>query len=405
MLIPDHSEKGSPIEVAVTADSFHFLTQGGQFKLPYVPGYMSNHGNVVISLAKFNRWLGEQVESLGVNVFPGFAGTQILEEGSFVTGVRTGDKGINAEGERKSNFEPGIDLRAKVTVFGDGPRGYLSKELIRQRNLSEGHTPQVYETGVKEVFEMPEGTTEPGRVIHTLGYPFGRDSIGGTWLYHMGGNLISVGLVMSLDNPDPFADQHRLYQQFKSHPFIEKMLSPGKPVQYGGKAISAGGYESIPKLTTDGAPARRRVCVDGRHAALERCSPRYEVGDARGGADLRSIEGKRLYRQDAGTVRDSLARELRGQVDAPHAQLSSCVVDRHAEGVLSSRHSTPDRWQRHPLARRCQRRFQNDQEHGRTTTAAQRKSRLPSTTVSITSTSYRTFTSQEPCTTRISHRT
>lgn len=252
-LLPDYRQQGCPIESDVTDDGFYFLTPKRALKLPYVPGYMSNHGNLIVSLSKLNRWLAQFVEGAGVNVFPGFAGVEILEEGSFVTGVRTGDKGINAGGERKGNFEPGIDLKAKVTVFGDGPRGYLSKELIRRRNLLEGKTPQVFETGVKEIFEMPPGRTEKGRVVHTLGYPFGRDCVGGTWMYHMDDNLISVGLVMPLDTADPFADQHGLFHEFKSHPFVKDMLKDGKPVQYGAKVICAGGYHSMPKLCVDGA--------------------------------------------------------------------------------------------------------------------------------------------------------
>ncbi len=252
-LIPDYKEKGCPVESVVNRDAFYFLTSSKSFKFPYVPPYMSNHGNEIISLAKLTRWLATLVEGAGVNIFPGFAGVEILEEGSYVTGVRTGDKGIDAKGERKSNFEPGIDLKAKVTVFGDGPRGYLSKELIRKRNLLHGKSCQVYETGVKEVFEMPPGRTEPGRVIHTMGYPFPRNSVGGTWMYHMDNNLISVGLVMPLDIDDPFADQHTLFQRYKQHPFVKGFLEGGKPIQYGAKVISAGGYYSVPKLYTDGA--------------------------------------------------------------------------------------------------------------------------------------------------------
>lgn len=252
-LIPDYADKGCPIESPVTEDAFYYLTSRNAHKVPYVPGYMSNHGNVVISLSKFNRWLGEQLATTDVNVFPGFAGVEILEDGSFVAGVRTGDKGINAAGERKGNFEPGIDLKSRVTIFGDGPRGYLSKQLIADRGLLEGRSTQVYETGVKEIFELPDGRTEPGRVIHTLGYPFKKDSVGGTWMYHMGGGLVSIGLVLPLDAKDPFADQHALFQQYKQHPFVRKFLDGGKPTQYGAKVISAGGYYSMPKLYTDGA--------------------------------------------------------------------------------------------------------------------------------------------------------
>jgi len=252
-LIPDYKDQGCPIESEVTDDGFYFMTGSKALKLPYVPGYMSNHGNEIVSLAKLNRWLATKVEEAGINIFPGFAGTDILEEGGYVTGIGTGDKGINANGERKGNFEPGIDLKSRVTVFGDGPRGYLSKELIRRRGLLDGKTPQVFETGVKEIFEMPEGRTTKGRVIHTLGYPFPRDNVGGTWIYQMDNNLISIGLVMPLDAEDPFADQHKLFTEFKAHPFVKSILEGGKPIQYGGKVISSGGYYSMPKLCVDGA--------------------------------------------------------------------------------------------------------------------------------------------------------
>lgn len=251
-LIPDYKDKGCPIESAVTSDGFYFLTRSGQLRVPYVPGYMSNHGYEIVSAAKLNRWLAQQVEAAGVNVFPGFAGVEVLEEGDRVAGVRTGDKGINARGERKGNFEPGIDLKAGVTIFGDGPRGYLSKELIRKRDLAAGKPRQVFETGVKEVFEMPEGRTEKGRVVHTLGFPFPRDTAGGTWIYQME-NHVSIGLVMPLDAKDPLIDQHTLFLEFKRHPFVRKILDGGNPVQYGAKVISSGGYFSIPKLYTNGA--------------------------------------------------------------------------------------------------------------------------------------------------------
>jgi electron-transferring-flavoprotein dehydrogenase len=252
-LVPDYRERGCPIESAVTDDGIYFLSGSRAYRIPYVPSYMSNHGNEIVSLAKLNRWLGKRVEESGVNVFPGFAGVEILESDTYVTGVGTGDKGINAKGERKGNFEPGIDIRAKATVFGDGPRGYLSKELIRRRGLLAGRHGQVFETGIKEVFEMPAGRTFTGRVVHTMGYPFPRDTVGGTWMYHMGDNLISVGLVMPLDAGDPYIDQHTLFQKFKQHPFVREALQGGKPIQYGAKVISAGGYYSIPKLCVDGA--------------------------------------------------------------------------------------------------------------------------------------------------------
>ncbi len=252
-LIPDYEEKGCPIEKKVTSDAVYYLRETSHFKLPFLPPSMSNHGMFVISLAKFCRWLSGLVENEGVNIFPGFAGVEILEEDSRVVGVRTGDKGIDPEGNRKSNYEPGIDLRAKVTVFGDGPRGFLSKQLIKNHDLLAGKSIQVYETGVKEVFEVPPGRADEGRVIHTMGYPLKPDCVGGSFIYNMGDNLVAIGLVVPLDYKDPLLNPQQLLQLLKLHPFVKKLLDGGKSVYYGAKVISAGGYHTIPKLCTDGA--------------------------------------------------------------------------------------------------------------------------------------------------------
>jgi electron-transferring-flavoprotein dehydrogenase len=252
-LIPDFAEKGCPVDKKIDSEDVFYLSEKGSFRLPITPPSMRNHGNYTLSLAKFTRWLGGLVEGMGVNVFPGFTGVEIVEEGPAVVGVRTGDKGIDKNGERKSNFEPGIDLKAKLTIFGDGARGYMSKQLISQRKLDAGKATQVYETGVKEVFEMPDGVVDRGRVVHTMGYPFKPDSVGGTWIYYMNDNMMSVGLVTPLDYRDPFIQPHDQLQQFKAHPTISKILEGGKSVAYGAKVITAGGYYSIPKLYTAGA--------------------------------------------------------------------------------------------------------------------------------------------------------
>jgi electron-transferring-flavoprotein dehydrogenase len=161
------------------------------------------------------EWLGKQVEEQGINIFPGFAATEVLYEGDRVIGVRTGDKGIDADGSKKSNFEPGIDLHAKVSVFGDGSRGSLTKTLIKKYGLDEGKNSQGYEVGVKEIWELPEARIEPGSVIHTMGYPLKADAFGGSFIYGMKENKISVGLLTSLDYSDPYLDPHREFQKFK----------------------------------------------------------------------------------------------------------------------------------------------------------------------------------------------
>jgi len=252
-LIPDFEEKGCPLEKQVEGEDVYYLSEKGSFRFPVNPAGLRNHGNYTLSLAKFTRWMGGLVENMGVNVFPGFTGVEILEEGSAVAGVRTGDKGIDKNGERKGNFEPGIDLKAKLTIFGDGSRGYMSKQLISNRKLDAGKATQVYETGVKEIFEMPDGAVDKGHVVHTMGFPFKGDCVGGTWIYTMNDNLLSVGLVTPLDYRDPFIQPHDQLQQFKAHPTIAKMLEGGKSIAYGAKVISAGGYYSVPKLYTEGA--------------------------------------------------------------------------------------------------------------------------------------------------------
>jgi electron-transferring-flavoprotein dehydrogenase len=252
-LIPDYEAAGCPVEKRVEAEDVYFFTRRRALRFPVTPPQLRNHGFPIVSLARFNRWLGAKVEAAGVNIFPGFAGVEILEEDGAVTGVRTGDKGIDKHGNRKPNFEPGIDLRAKLTIFGDGPRGFLSKQLIARHDLLRGKSIQVFETGVKEVFELPPGRTDVGRVIHTMGYPFRADSVGGTFIYTMADNLVAVGLVTPLDYRDPFIDPHRQLQQFKEHPTVAKFLEGGRCAHYGAKVISAGGYHSIPKLYTQGA--------------------------------------------------------------------------------------------------------------------------------------------------------
>ncbi|MFH1351830.1 MAG: electron transfer flavoprotein-ubiquinone oxidoreductase [Pseudomonadota bacterium] len=251
-LIPDFIEKGAPLEGEVRKERVFYLIKNSRIKLPITPPPLNNHGNYVISISRMNEWLGQMVEESGVDIFPGFAGTEVLYEGNRVIGVRTGDKGIDPEGNRKSNFEPGIDLHAKVTVFGEGSRGSLTKTLLKRFKLDEGKNPQGYEVGVKEIWEIPEGRIEAGEVIHTMGYPHKSNTFGGGFIYGMKNNQISIGLLTSLDYEDPFLDPHREFQKFKTHPFIADLLKDGKIVQYGAKTVPVSGYFSIPKLSFDG---------------------------------------------------------------------------------------------------------------------------------------------------------
>jgi len=251
-LVPDFLEKGAPLEGAVTREEVCLLTRTGRIKSPMIPPPLNNHGNYVVSLSRLTEWLGTLVEESGVDLFPGFAGTEVLYEDDRVIGVRTGDKGVDADGSHKANFEPGIDLRSKVTVFGEGSRGNLAKTLIRKFNLDQGKNPQSYVVGVKEVWEIPEGRIQPGDVIHTLGYPMKTNTYGGGFIYGMKDNKISLGLLTGLDYEDPFLDPHREFQKFKKHPYVAKLLIDGKPVQYGAKTAPVGGYFSVPKLAFPG---------------------------------------------------------------------------------------------------------------------------------------------------------
>ncbi|RLB16098.1 MAG: electron transfer flavoprotein-ubiquinone oxidoreductase [Deltaproteobacteria bacterium] len=252
-LMPDFVEKGAPLEGEVTKEEVCLLTEKGRLKAPLVPPPLNNHGFYVVSLSRLTAWLGEQAEEAGIDIFPGFAGTEILYDGDRVIGVRTGDKGIDEDGSKKANYEPGIDLHAKVTIFGDGSRGNLTKALIQKFHLDDGRNPASYVVGVKEVWELPEARMNPGNVIHTMGYPLKRDTYGGGFIYGMQNNMVSVGLLTGLDYKDPYLDPHREFQKFKLHPFITAILKEGKLVQYGAKTAPVGGYFSIPKCGLDGA--------------------------------------------------------------------------------------------------------------------------------------------------------
>lgn len=256
-LVPNFIEKKAPLEGEVKKESVYFLTPNKKIKLPFgwIPrpfNPLDNHGNYVVSVSRLTKWLADLAEENGVDIFPGFAGTEILYDGDNVIGVRTGDKGIDSKGNKKGNFEPGIDLHAKVTVFGEGSRGSLVKTLVRRLDLDTQKNPPAFETGVKEVWEIPGGRIQPGEVIHTMGYPLKRDAFGGGFIYGMKENMISLGQLTSLDYKDPFMDPHREFQKFKRHPLVKGLLKDGKVVQYGAKAAPAGGYFSIPKLTFQG---------------------------------------------------------------------------------------------------------------------------------------------------------
>jgi len=257
-LMPDFREKGCPIEETDLRDGVFYLTATGQLRLPYTPPAMHNEGCFIISLSKFCAWLATIAEELGVNIFPGFAGVEALydEAGSRVIGVRTGDKGVNKDGKQKSTFEPGVDLLAKVTVFGEGPKGSLIREVGTKLGIFAGRMPQVFETAVKEVIEIPAASpflTSPFTVLHTFGYPLGLNTKGGGFLYRMKENRVSLGLVVGLDYEDPVLEPYQEFLRLKKHPLIADIIRDGKVLQQGAKTLAAGGLYTMPQLAVDGA--------------------------------------------------------------------------------------------------------------------------------------------------------
>ncbi len=251
-LLPDFRERGAPLESEVTVEDVSYLTRRFKIKSPIIPPPLDNHGKYVVSLNKLIRWLGPIVEESDVMLIPEFPGAEMLYDGDRVIGVRTGDKGIGKDGEPKDNFAPGADILAKVTVLGEGSRGSLTKKHVERLKLDEGRSPQVYAAGVKEIWELPKGRVTPGFVMHTLGYPLPNDTFGGGFVYGMQNDLLDIGLVVGLDYEDPFTDPHRLFQQFKQHPSISRMLEGGKMLYYGAKTIPEGGLFSQPKYYGDG---------------------------------------------------------------------------------------------------------------------------------------------------------
>ncbi|MEZ5306875.1 MAG: electron transfer flavoprotein-ubiquinone oxidoreductase [Pyrinomonadaceae bacterium] len=252
-LMPDFLDQGCPIDTVTQEDAFWYLTEKGKVKAPITPPPLVNKGKYIVSLAKLCEWLGEKCEEAGVNIFPEFPGSELLyDENDAVVGVRTGDKGIDRDGNQKSNFEPGIDLIAKIVVLGEGSRGSLTKEACERLGLLEGKEPPVYSLGIKELWEVPEGNFAEGMVVHTLGFPSDTETYGGGWIYGMKGNIVSIGYVTGLDYRDPNIDPHAEFQKYKTHPEIAKILDGGTMIKYGAKTINAGGYYTMPKLFADG---------------------------------------------------------------------------------------------------------------------------------------------------------
>jgi electron-transferring-flavoprotein dehydrogenase len=245
-------EKSAPLESPVTDDAAYYFTAERAFQLPITPPPLRNHGNYVVSLSKLVKWLGGLVEKAGVSIFTQFAGASVILEDGRVAGIVTDDKGLDKEGKPKDNFTPGYEVRAKVTVLAEGPRGSLTRDLVAQANL-DGLNPQLYALGIKELWEVPPGRVRPGWVAHTLGWPLDASFYGGGWIYGLRENRVSLGLVVGLEYANPLFDPHEAFQRFKTHPFVRRILEAGKLVRYGAKTIPEGGWYSIPRPYVDGA--------------------------------------------------------------------------------------------------------------------------------------------------------
>ncbi|MBV8246055.1 MAG: electron transfer flavoprotein-ubiquinone oxidoreductase [Candidatus Eremiobacteraeota bacterium] len=250
-LLPDWRERGAPVEAPVSSDTLWFMFEKSVLKSPIVPPVLNNSGKYVASLQKMVRWLGEQAESAGADVFASFPGDELLWDGERVIGVRVGDKGVDKHGNPKSNFEPGPDLMAKIVILGEGPRGTLAKQAIPRLRLEREREPQVYALGVKELWQCAPGTVQPGSVIHSLGFPL-FNTFGGGFIYGMQNDVLDIGLVTGLDYHDPTTDPHNEFQRYKTHPAIAKMLAGANLIRYGAKAIPEGGLFSMPQLYSDG---------------------------------------------------------------------------------------------------------------------------------------------------------
>ncbi len=251
-LVPDFDVTSLPEAVSVIRDRVYFMTSRRAVRLPVVPPPLANHGNVIVSLNRLTRWLADRVADAGVDVFTGFAGQDVLFDGTRVIGVRTGDRGRDRQGMPKAGFEAGVDIHAKVTVFCDGVRGNLTKQLLEKLPLAEGRQPQQYAVGVKELWELAPGRVRAGEVVHTLGHPLRQEEFGGGFLYGLPDNHLSLGFVVGLDYRDPLFDPHEAFNRFKRHPLVARLLDGGRLLRYGAKALPEGGWNTIPRPYMDG---------------------------------------------------------------------------------------------------------------------------------------------------------
>jgi electron-transferring-flavoprotein dehydrogenase len=288
-LVPNWKELDAPLDTPAREDRVLLLTEATSYKLP-VPPFLRNEGNYVVSLGSVCRWLGMQAEALGIEIYPGFAAAEVLyhEDGS-VKGVATGDMGIGKDGRPTANHQPGMELHARQTVFAEGCRGSLTKSLFERYALRSGVDPQTYGIGIKELWEIAPGKHQEGLVIHTIGWPLESDTYGGSFLYHLGGNMVSVGFVVGLDYRNPYLSPFDEFQRFKTHPDIRGFFEGGRRISYGARAISEGGFQSLPKLAFPGG---------------------LLIGDTAGFLNVPRIKGTHMAMKSGMTAAEALAGAL-----------------------------------------------------------------------------------------------
>jgi electron-transferring-flavoprotein dehydrogenase len=324
-LFPDWKERGAPLNQPVTADEVLFLEEGSAMRTPHwlLPECFHNDGNYVISLGAVTKWMGEQAEALGVEIFPGFTAAEVLyDEQGRVVGVATGHLGLGKDGQPTGAFQLGMELRAKYTVFAEGARGHLGKELIARFRLDEGKDPQTYGIGIKELWEIPPEKAKPGLVVHTAGWPLDEHTYGGGFLYHLEGNKVTLGFVVGLDYQNPWLSPFEEMQRWKTHPAIRAHIEGGKRIGYGARAITAGGLLSLPKPVFPGgalvgcdAGYLNAARIKGSHAAIKTGMLCAEA----------AFDALQAGRQRAGGVPGRLRAKLALSRAAPGTQLQDVV--------------------------------------------------------------------------------
>jgi electron-transferring-flavoprotein dehydrogenase len=305
-LFPDWKERGAPLMTAATEDRFLFLTKSRAFRLP-TPPQMHNRGNYIVSLGNLCRWLAKEAEALGVEIYPGFAGAEVLFDGSGrVRGVATGAQGVGKDGQPSASYQPGVELCGKETLFAEGCRGSLTKQLVERFKLRAESGPQTYGIGIKELWEVDDAQHHPGRVIHSVGWPLDHATYGGSFLYHLENRQVAVGFVVGLDYKNPFLNPFEEFQRFKTHPAIRPTFVGGRRISYGARALNEGGYQAIPRLSFPGG---------------------LVIGCAAGFLNVAKIKGSHTAMKSGMVAAETVLRRLSGDLTADyHAALAASWV-------------------------------------------------------------------------------